>query len=88
MHAGSDAATAGYRDVTCSFCGRHNREVHMVGGRDGLTICAVCVARCAEILDSDTGVAGPHGGWSSRWPAKQVATAPNSAPADAESDEA
>ena len=62
----------GYRDVVCSFCDRHNREVHMVGGRDGLIICAACVARCADILDRDTGVDGPPGGWTGRWPAKNL----------------
>jgi ClpX C4-type zinc finger len=72
MRADSEQASSGYRDVTCSFCDRHNSAVHMVGGRDGLTICAVCVARCAEILDRDTGLAGPEGGWSDRWPAKQL----------------
>ena len=68
----NEPADPGYRDITCSFCGRHNRAVHMVGGADGLTICAVCVARCAEILDQDTDIAGPDRGWSGRWPAKQV----------------
>jgi hypothetical protein len=72
MRADSEQADPGYRDVTCSFCGRHNRAVHMVGGRDGLAICAVCVTRCAEILDQDTGVTGPDGGWSGRWPDKQI----------------
>jgi hypothetical protein len=62
----------GYTDVTCSFCDRHNREVHMVGGRDGLTICSVCVAACAVHLDADTGLDAPPGGWSDRWPAKQL----------------
>jgi hypothetical protein len=60
----------GFRDVTCSICGRHNRDVHMVGAADGLIICAVCVARCAEVLDADTRLDGPPGGWLSRWPAK------------------
>jgi len=87
MHADSEPASSGYRDVTCSFCGRHNREVHMVGGRDGLTICAVCVAGCAEILDRDTGVPSPEGEWSDRWPAKQIAP-PNSDPGSAEPHEA
>jgi hypothetical protein len=87
MHAEAEPATSGYRDVTCSFCGRHNREVHMVGGRDGLTICTVCVARCAEIFDRDTAVVSPQGGWSDRWPAKQI-TEPNSGPAGNASREA
>jgi hypothetical protein len=60
----------GFRDITCSLCGRHNRDVHMVGAKDGLIICAVCVARCAEILDADTGLEGPPEGWLNRWPAK------------------
>jgi hypothetical protein len=62
----------GYRDLTCSFCDRHNREVHLVAGRDGLTICQVCVAACATVMDGETGVAGPEGGWAARWPLKQL----------------
>jgi ClpX C4-type zinc finger len=60
----------GYRDVTCSFCDRHNRTVHIVAGRDGLTICQVCVAAAAEMIDADAGVPAPEGGWSGRWAAK------------------
>jgi hypothetical protein len=72
VRADSERADPGYQDVTCSFCDRHNREVHMVSGRDGLIICAVCVARCAEFLDGDCGLAGPDGGWAGRWPAKET----------------
>ena len=72
MHVDSEQTDPGHRDVTCSFCDRHNREVHMVGGRDGLTICSHCVARCAEILDQDTGVPSPSAGWTGRWPAKRL----------------
>jgi hypothetical protein len=61
----------GYRDVRCSFCDRHNREVHIVAGRDRLTICQVCVAACATAIDADTGVPAPAGGWAARWPLKQ-----------------
>jgi hypothetical protein len=43
----------GYRDVACSFCDRHNRDVRIVAGRDGLTICQVCVAAAAEIIDAE-----------------------------------
>ncbi len=68
--SGTSGDDPGYRDVTCSMCDRHNRDVHMVGARDGLIICAVCVARCAEVLDTDTGLEGPPGGWLARWPAK------------------
>jgi hypothetical protein len=60
----------GYRDVTCSFCGRHNREVHMVEGGDGLRICQVCVAAAADSIDADAGVPSPPGGWSHRWQPK------------------
>jgi hypothetical protein len=67
----SGDAGPGFRDITCSLCDRHNRDVHMVGARDGLIICAVCVARCAEVLDADTGLEGPAGGWLRRWPAKR-----------------
>jgi hypothetical protein len=66
----------GFRDITCTLCDRHNRDVHMVGAKDGLIICAVCVARCAEILDADTGLDGPPGGWLSRWPAKTAGPGP------------
>jgi hypothetical protein len=59
-----------------SFCDRHNRQEHMVGGRDGLIICAACVARCADILDRDTGIASPAGGWTGRWPARWLRQAP------------
>ncbi|MGD9999890.1 MAG: ClpX C4-type zinc finger protein [Ilumatobacteraceae bacterium] len=56
--------------VDCSFCGRPNREVHMVAGREGLHICSVCVEKCAAILDDDAGVPSPEGGWTGRWPLK------------------
>lgn len=59
---------AAYQDVTCSFCGRHNREVHMVAGRDGLTICQVCVAGAAASIDADSG--RPVGPWATRWEPK------------------
>jgi hypothetical protein len=62
----------GYRDVRCSFCDRHNRDVHTVAGRDGLRICQVCVAKCAEAIDADAGVPPPPGGWADRWPPKRV----------------
>jgi hypothetical protein len=62
----------GYRDVTCSFCDRHNREVHIVAGRDGLKICQVCVAACATAIDADAGVPSPDGGWAGRWPLKNL----------------
>ena len=62
--------TADFTDVTCSFCGLHNRVVHIVGGRDGLTICSECAAKVAECLDHDTGLPSPPGGWSGRWPRK------------------
>ena len=62
----------GYQLVDCSFCGRPNREVHMVAGGDNVRICSVCVEKCADILDSDTAVEGPSGGWSGRWPHKST----------------
>jgi hypothetical protein len=67
-----EPADPGYRDVTCSFCDRHNREVHAVAGRDDLIICSVCVSRCAETLDGECGLAAPPGGWAGRWPAKHL----------------
>ena len=61
----------GFRDVTCSLCERHNRDVHLVSAKDGLIlICAVCVAKCAGVLDADTGLDAPPGEWQSRWAAK------------------
>ena len=72
VRAEAEQADPGYRDVICSFCDRHNRQVHMVGGGDGLIICSVCVARCAEVLDKDAGAISPDGGWSGRWLTKQA----------------
>ena len=60
-----------YRDVVCSFCGRHNREVRVVTNDAGLIVCQVCVARCAEIFDAEVGLEGPPCGWSGRWPLKR-----------------
>jgi hypothetical protein len=59
-----------FSDVRCSFCGRHNREVRVVSNDSGLIICQVCVAKCADIFDEETGTSGPHGGWTQRWPLK------------------
>jgi ATP-dependent protease Clp ATPase subunit len=64
----------GYQPVNCSFCGRPNREVHIVAGNDDLRICSVCVEKCAAILDADAGVASPPGGWAGRWPQKSLTT--------------
>jgi hypothetical protein len=62
----------GYQLVSCSFCDRPNREVHIVAGRDGLHICSVCVENCATILDQDANVPSPPGGWTDRWPHKNL----------------
>jgi hypothetical protein len=62
----------GYQLVDCSFCGRPNRQVHIVAGRDGLHICSVSVEKCADVLDRDTGVPSPPGGWVGRWPQKDL----------------
>jgi hypothetical protein len=59
-----------YQDVECSFCGRHNRDVHMVA-KDDLRICQVCVARSAQAIDADTGVAPPPVPWTERWALKR-----------------
>ncbi len=59
-----------YSDVVCSFCGRHNREVRVVSNDAGLIVCQVCVAKSAEIFDTEVGLDPPPGGWSSRWPLK------------------
>lgn len=59
-----------YSDVVCSFCGRHNREVRVVANDDGLVICQVCFAKCAEIFDQEVGVDDPQD-WLARWPLKR-----------------
>jgi hypothetical protein len=66
---------AEYQLVDCSFCGRPNRDVHIVAGRDSLYICSVCVEKCAEILDADAGIAPPPDGWRGRWPLKSAQSA-------------
>jgi hypothetical protein len=63
--------TAGYSDVVCSFCGRHNREVRVVANDSGLIVCQVCVAKCAEIFDAEVGLEPPAQGWRERWPLKR-----------------
>jgi hypothetical protein len=60
-----------FSDVTCSLCGRHNRDVRVVTNDAGLVICQVCVATCAAIFDEELGLEGPQGGWSVRWPLKR-----------------
>jgi hypothetical protein len=60
-----------FRDVVCSMCGRHNRDVHMVSSESGVIVCSVCVGKCAEVLDKDTGIESPVGGWATRWPLKR-----------------
>jgi ATP-dependent protease Clp ATPase subunit len=60
-----------FSDVTCSFCGRHNRDVRVVANDAGLIICQVCVAKCADIFDQEVGIASPEGSWSARWPLKR-----------------
>ena len=37
------------KKTTCSFCGRHAQEAHMIEGLDAL-ICAECVELCMDIL--------------------------------------
>jgi hypothetical protein len=61
-----------FSDVECSFCGRHNRDVRVVANAEGLVVCQVCVARCAEIFDDEVGIEQPSGGWSARWPLKRT----------------
>lgn len=60
-----------FSDVTCSFCGRHNRDVRVVAADTGPVVCQVCVAKCAEIFDEEIGLAPPSGGWAARWPFKR-----------------
>jgi ATP-dependent protease Clp ATPase subunit len=52
-----------FRDVVCSFCGRHNREVRVVANDAGLVICQVCVAKCAQIFDEEVGSTRRKTGW-------------------------
>jgi hypothetical protein len=59
-----------FSDVTCSFCGRHNREVRVVSNDAGLIICQVCVATCAEIFDEEVGLDPVEPSWADRWPLK------------------
>jgi hypothetical protein len=59
-----------FSDVVCSFCGRHNREVRVVANDHALIVCQVCVAKAAEIFDSEVGLDPPAGSWVSRWPLK------------------
>ena len=47
-----------FSDVTCSFCGRHNREVRVVRNDAGLILCQVCVAKAARVFDDEVGVLG------------------------------
>jgi ATP-dependent protease Clp ATPase subunit len=60
-----------YRDVVCSFCGRHNRDVRVVSNDAGLIVCQVCVAKCAAIFDEEVGVEPPQPAWVNRWPTKR-----------------
>jgi hypothetical protein len=71
-HAGPDPGYH-YQDVECTICGRHNRDVHLVAAGDDLRICQVCVARCAEVIDADAGLAPPTVPWSERWALKSAA---------------
>jgi hypothetical protein len=63
--------TSAYTDVRCSICGRHNRDVRVVATENGLVICQVCVAKCADIFDEEIGLTPPPGGWIERWPPKR-----------------
>ena len=63
--------TSAFSDVECSVCGRHNREVRVVATENGLILCQVCVAKCAEIFDEEVGLTPPPGGWAERWPLKR-----------------
>jgi hypothetical protein len=65
------AEASDYRDVVCSICGRHNRDVRVVASEAGIIICQVCVAKCAQIFDDEVGV-GDRQDWSARWPLKQA----------------
>ena len=73
MGSVSVVAEPGFTDVECSFCGRHNREAHMVG-REDLRICSVCVARAASVLDHDADHDGPDVDWLGRWRLKDGTT--------------
>jgi ATP-dependent Clp protease ATP-binding subunit ClpX len=36
--------------LTCSFCGKHQRQVNKLIGGPGVYICNQCVDRCVEII--------------------------------------
>jgi ATP-dependent protease Clp ATPase subunit len=59
-----------FTDVSCSYGGRHNRDVRVVANDAGLIICQVCVAKCAQIFDEEVGVESRQD-WLARWPLKQ-----------------
>lgn len=63
-------------DVSCSFCGRHNRVAHMVGLTDDLRICSVCASKVGAVLDGDAGALGPDVDWPTPWPLKRPDEAP------------
>lgn len=71
MSVTTDDGGPEFTDVTCSFCGRHNRIAHMVGLTDEVRICSVCASKVGAILDVDAGAVGPDIDWPSRWRLKR-----------------
>jgi ATP-dependent Clp protease ATP-binding subunit ClpX len=45
--AGAGKVTA---TLTCSFCGKHQRQVNRLIAGPGVYICNECVDRCVEII--------------------------------------
>jgi ATP-dependent Clp protease ATP-binding subunit ClpX len=39
--------------LTCSFCGKHQRQVKRLIAGPGVYICNECVDRCVEIIATD-----------------------------------
>ena len=39
-------------------------RVRVVTNDEGLIVCQVCVAKCADIFDAEVGLEGPEGGWT------------------------
>jgi ATP-dependent Clp protease ATP-binding subunit ClpX len=48
--AGARKSTA---TLTCSFCGKHQRQVTKLVAGPGVYICDQCVDRCVEIIAQD-----------------------------------
>lgn len=51
-------------EMVCSFCGASQAAGRrLVGGPNGVAICAGCVALCAQVLEVETEPSSDPGGW-------------------------